>query len=128
MKQKIPPRLGEVKNDQWVKYFLAGKEHRGGGKLRWAQMDLVIEGKRSVVIGECKLTQQRAGRQELERLYLPLARLLWPGKQLVPVMFFLNSTESEYEEGDVVGFVKSCLTRELAQPGVIDFRVDRDVL
>jgi len=124
LKLALPPRLAEVLDDQWVRYWLEGGK-RGSAGLRWAQMDLAVVGKHSVVIGECKLTQQRAGRQELRRLYVPLAKVIWPGKAIVPVMFFNQPTEAEYEEGRAEEFVRTALTRPLADGvGVIDFRVD----
>ena len=44
-------------------------------------MDLLIVGNKRVVILECKLTDVQTGRAQLEDLYFPIARQVWPDKK-----------------------------------------------
>lgn len=112
----FPPRVVDVRADQWIKYYLKGEKDQGNQKLRWAQMDVVLESKHVVIVGECKLTQQRAGRQELERLYIPLANKLWPGKGVVGLQFFKNPTSPNYVDMDLEGFLLQCFSRVPNEP------------
>ena len=118
--KSLPPRVAEVHWDnKWVRYWLKDSPNQ----LRWGQIDLLVVGQDAVLVGECKLTQQFAGRQELNRLYLPLVRHMWPDKAIVPVLFFSNPTEAKYHNGDLqetVEFVAKCLTHKPKVEGVID--------
>lgn len=57
---------------QWIEYLDAGEK-------RHAQVDhLVLSSLRGLII-ECKLTHSRSARRQLEKLYLPLLRSIYPG-------------------------------------------------
>lgn len=44
-------------------------------------MDLLLEGAKRIVVIECKLTNVEEGRKQLEDLYFPVVRMIWPDKK-----------------------------------------------
>lgn len=66
--------IPRAEHGQWFEF----KDLNGPGHC---QMDLVIEGAKRVVIIECKLTEIEQGRDQLEKLYFPIARVVWPDKK-----------------------------------------------
>lgn len=66
--------IPRAEHGQWVEF----EDINGPGHC---QMDLVIEGAKRVVIIECKLTDVEGGRAQLEQLYFPVAKMIWPDKK-----------------------------------------------
>jgi hypothetical protein len=66
--------IPRAEHGQWFEF----KDLNGPGHC---QMDLVIEGAKRVVIIECKLTEVEQGQEQLEKLYFPIAKLVWPDKK-----------------------------------------------
>ena len=66
--------IPRAEHGQWVEF----RDLNGPGHC---QMDLIIEGAKRIVIIECKLTNVEEGRGQLEGLYFPVAKMIWPDKK-----------------------------------------------
>ena len=66
--------IPRAEHGQWVEF----RDLNGPGHC---QMDLLIEGSKRIVVIECKLTDVETGRRQLEELYFPVVRMIWPDKK-----------------------------------------------
>jgi hypothetical protein len=76
----------ELLSGQWFEY----EDVNGPG---WAQTDHILVYPAAIIVFECKLTQHRNARLQLEDLYLPLVRCVWPDYFYQLVEVFQHSTE-----------------------------------
>lgn len=66
--------IPRAEHGQWVEF----RDLNGPGHC---QMDLLLEGAKRIVVIECKLTNVEEGRKQLEELYFPVVRMIWPDKK-----------------------------------------------
>lgn len=66
--------IPRAEHGQWIEF----RDLNGPGHC---QFDLMIEGAKRIVLIECKLTDVEQGRKQLESLYFPVAKMIWPDKK-----------------------------------------------
>lgn len=72
--KELAAALPRATHGQWFRYFdLNGPGH--------CQVDLLIEGRKRIVLIECKLTDVETGIAQLRELYFPIAEKVWPDKK-----------------------------------------------
>lgn len=66
--------IPRAEHGQWFEFSdLNGPGH--------CQIDLLIEGKKRVVVIECKLTNVEQGFAQIKELYFPIVEKIWPDKK-----------------------------------------------
>lgn len=71
--------IPRANHGQWFEFHdLNGPGH--------CQMDLLLVGKKQIVIIECKLTNVDEGRKQLEGLYVPVAQKVWPEHKVLGIV------------------------------------------
>lgn len=66
--------IPRAEHGQWFEF----KDLNGPGHC---QMDLIIEGKKRIVVIECKLTEVAQGMAQLRELYFPIVEKVWQDKK-----------------------------------------------
>lgn len=74
------------------------------------QTDLIIVGTKRVVIIECKLTEVEHGRTQLQELYFPIAKMVWPDKKPLGIVAARHLSK-EYELSRVETTLKGAMER-----------------
>jgi hypothetical protein len=99
--------IPRAEHGQWVEF----RDLNGPGHC---QMDLVIEGSKRVVIIECKLTNVEEGRAQIENLYFPVARMIWPDKKPLGIVA-VRHLSKEFDLSRVESTLKSAIWRAETQ-------------
>ena len=101
--------ISRAEHGQWFEFTdLNGPGH--------CQMDLLIVGNKRVVILECKLTDVQTGRAQLEDLYFPIARQVWPDKRplgIVAARHLSKENQLELVETTLKGAILRAETQQV---------------
>ncbi len=75
----VASALPRAQHGQWFEYW----DVNGPGMC---QTDLLIVGAKTVLVMECKLSNVDEGRAQLRGLYLPVAQMVWPEKDVLGIV------------------------------------------
>lgn len=102
--------IPRAEHGQWFEF----KDLNGPGHC---QMDLLIEGSKRIVVIECKLSNVEQGRAQLEELYFPIVRMVWPDKKPLGIVAARHLSR-ESDLGRVETTLKGAILRA-EQTGII---------